>query len=121
MVTARLTAWWSAWKYVVALAAALAGSLALNYWQHRQALTAPLRAEVAGLKGALDDSQALLGDVRASASELASAADAASRMLDKAGGDYRKAVAQRPITDPRCAPGQGRQDAVNRALGATQQ
>lgn len=114
---ARLSAWWAAWKVVAILSAALAGSLYLNYWQHRRAITAPLRDQIAGLEGALEDSQALQKAVRDSTTRLDNAAVAAARTLDSAARNYRKAASERPL-EPQCAPGQGRVDAVNRALGA---
>jgi len=103
----------------IGLAAALALSLSLNYWQHRRAITAPLRDQVHGLERALDDSAAIQADVRASAQRLATAANAAATQLEGGARDYRAARAARPMTDPQCAPGQARMDAVNRALGAT--
>lgn len=118
MLAARLSAWWATWKAAVVLGAALAGSLYLNYWQHRRAITAPLRYQVHGLERALDDSQALQAAVRDSAERLAAAADTTTRALNGAAQDYRAALRARPITNPECAPGQDRVDAVNRALGA---
>ena len=118
-IGARLSAWWGAWKVVVILAAALAGSLFVNYWQHRRAITAPLREQISGLEGALEDSAALAAAGRETALRLNTAADAATRRLAAADRDYRNAVRVRPLTDSQCAPGQGRVDAVNRALGAS--
>lgn len=117
-IGARLSAWWAAWKFVVILAAALASSLYLNYWQHRRAITAPLREQIAGLQGALEDSAALAAEGRETAERLNSAAEAATRRLTAAGRDYQAAMRERPMTHPQCAPGQSRVDAVNRALGA---
>lgn len=116
-IGARLSAWWAAWKVVAILAAALAGSLYLNYWQHKRAITAPLRDQIAGLEGALADSQALQQAVRDSTARLDTAASTVTRTLDSAARNYRKAASQRPL-EQQCAPGQGRVDAVNRALGA---
>ena len=107
-------------KAVLGLSITLLLSLALNYWQHRQAITAPLRDEIAGLESALEDSQELQKSVRESTSRLASAADAASAQLGNATEDYRSAATARPLTHPVCAPGPDRVDAVNRALGATE-
>ena len=116
-IGARLSAWWGAWKVVAILSAALAGSLFLNYWQHRRAITAPLRDQVAGLKGALEDSQALQQAVRDSTARLDAAGTAAAKQITGAARDFRKAAQERPL-ESQCAPGQGRVDAVNRALGA---
>ncbi|WP_202841991.1 hypothetical protein [Luteimonas saliphila] len=117
-VTARLSSWWAAWKVVAMLAAALAGSLYLNYWQHRRAITAPLRDQVHALDTALEDSAALHAATRESATRLAAAAAAAADQLEGGARDYRRARTERPLTHPQCAPGQARMDAVNRALGA---
>ena len=113
----RAAAWWSAWKFVVILAAALAGSLWVNAWQWKRAIAAPLRAEVAAKDEALLKSEQLLADTQARAVELADAASAAAAQLGSAGTAYAKAQRQRPITDPKCAPGQARVDAINKALG----
>jgi hypothetical protein len=117
----RLAAWWSAWKWVVLLAVALALSLWGNLRQWRAAATAPLRGEILARDEALEASRQLLQDSQARAAALEDAAGAAATQLRTAGRDYRAAVAARPITDPQCAPGAGRIDAVNRALGAGDQ
>lgn len=100
------------------LAAALAGSLYLNYWQHIRAVTAPLRAEVADLKHAADTSAGLAKDMHDSGARLLAATEAANDQLRGAGRAYAAARRVRPLTE-QCAPGQGRVDAVNRALGAS--
>lgn len=113
----RLAAWWSAWQFVVYLAGLLALSVALNVWQWKRAITAPLRAEVADKTQALDTSEQLLSDAQKAAQDLARAARAASDQLDASRRDYAAAAKARPLNDPQCAPGQARVDATNRALG----
>lgn len=117
-LAARASTWWAKWKIVFWLVLALAGSAWLNVHQWKKAITAPLRAENAGLREAADTSADLLADAHARADLLADASERAAANLTEASDDYRGAARARPITDPRCAPGSGRQDAVNRALGA---
>lgn len=114
----KLAAWWSAWQFVVYLAAALAVSLYGNYWQWKRAITAPLRDQVAQQEKALDTSEQLLSDAQKAAQDLARAARAASDQLDASRRDYAAAAKARPLDNPQCAPGQARVDAANRALGA---
>ena len=117
-IGARVSAWWSAWQFVVYLALALAASVALNVWQAKRAITAPLRDEIAGKDRALQLSEQLLTDTTRRAYLLDQAANRAAGQLAGAATDYRKAVAIRPLTPTQCAPGQSRMDAVNRAAGA---
>lgn len=120
-IRARLAGWWSAWKYVAILGLLLAGSLALNlhlYVSKKVELaTAPLKELAAEQSQALVDSAELVASSRTAAEELAAAARRTAANLSEASDDYRAAARIRPL-DPICAPGQGRQDAVNRALGA---
>src|SRR5690606_21592299 len=113
-------AWWAAWKWVAILLALLALSVWFNLVQWRQAATAPLREEIAARDDALLFSAELLASAHERARVLESAADTVATRLGKAGRDYRAAVSARPITDPGCAPGAARVDAINRALGADQ-
>lgn len=117
-LSSSVAAWWAAWKWVAILAAALAASVWLNMVQWRNAATAPLRDENRQLERAIEDAVAVMGDNAASAERLQGAAKAAADRLAAAGQDYRDAARKRPITEHQCAPGQGRVDAVNRALGA---
>lgn len=118
---ARLSGWWSAWKYVAILGLLLAGSLVLNlhlYVSKRVELaTAPLKDQVAALEEAQDTAAQLLEDGQKRERALFDAIDTATAGARQAGRDYRAAAQAHPI-DPQCAPGQARQDAVNRALGA---
>jgi hypothetical protein len=113
----RITAWWSAWQFVVYLSVVLAASLYGNVWQWKRAITAPLRDQVAELEQAQETAGQLIEDGQVRERGLLEAIDTATQNARKAGRDYRAAAAARPI-DPQCAPGQARVDAVNRALGA---
>lgn len=112
----RVAAWWAAWKWVALLVLALAASGWLNVWQWKRAITAPYRAQIADKDAALNTSQQLLESANRRADVLNQAADVAAGALQQADKDYRRAVATRPL-DARCAPEQGRVDAVNKALG----
>lgn len=120
----RAAAWWSAWKYVAILGLALAGSMALNLHlyvsKQVELATAPLKDRVASQEQALNDSAALQATDAARAATLAKAADRATANLNASSDDWRAAARARPLA-PNCAPGQGRKDAVNRALGAPTQ
>ena len=115
---ARASAWWSSCQWVIYLLLALALSIALNVWQWKRSITAPLRAEVAAQGKALDDSAALAGESRAREVKLGAAADKVIAQLDKASLDYHSAAKAAPLDQEHCAPGQPRMDATNRALGA---
>lgn len=117
-IGARAAAWWSAWKWIAILAGVLGLSVWGNLMQWRNAATAPLRDENRQLERAIEDAEKILGDNAASAERLRGAAEKAATQLAAAGTDYRRAAQARPLTSPQCAPGQARQDAVNRALGA---
>lgn len=117
-IQSSIAAWWSAWKWILILAAALGLSVWGNLVQWRNAATAPLRDEKLQLERAIEDAAAILSDNAASAARYRAAAEQAAAQLSAAGTDYREAARNRPLTDYQCAPGQGRVDAVNRALGA---
>lgn len=113
-----MATWWVKWRLVSWLALVIAVLAALNVWQAKRAIEAPFRAQIDMKDRALQLSEQLLADTTARAMTLDAAAEAAAAQLAGAGKDYRRAVEQRPITAPQCAPGRGRVDAVNRALGA---
>lgn len=115
----RAAAWWFAWKWVVLVGLLFIGSACLNVWQWKRAITAPLRAEIAGQKEALETSQKLEESAARRADKLQAAADIAAGQLQQADRDYRRAVATRPL-DAKCAPGQERIDAVNKMLGSAE-
>lgn len=119
-VSSRLAAWWSAWKWVAILILLLVLSLWFNLLQWRQAAVAPLRDEIAAKDQALELSAELLASAHERVRVLDQAADTVAARLGQAGRDYRAATRARPITDPACAPGAQRVDAINRALGAEQ-
>lgn len=64
---------------------------------------------------ALDTSAAFLADMREVSGGLYIAASRAASNLNEASNDYRREAGKRPL-GAGCAPGQGRQDAVNRTL-----
>lgn len=114
-----IAAWWARWRVVFWLCAVIAGLAALNVWQWKRAITAPLRGQVAGLEQALEDSEQINVDVKKSTGELIAAADATARRLLAAGKGYDAAARSHPLTPDNCGPGQGRVDATNHALGSS--
>ena len=114
---ARASALWLAWKWVLLLLVLLGLSVWLNVHQWKQAITAPLRAEVKAKDQALATSQDLLNDMQRSAARLEKAGAAVATNLSQASRDFRKAAAERPLAEG-CAPGRGRVNSVNRSLGA---
>lgn len=117
-LAARASTWWAKWKLVFWLVCALGLSAWLNVHQWKRAITADLRVENRGLRESIDDATALVSLAQRRADILDAAARRNAANLDQSSDLYRGAVNARPITDPRCAPGQPRQDATNRALGA---
>ena len=113
----RLSAWWSAWKYVAILGLCLSVSLYANYRQLIAKHRAADKAEIAGLKDAQDVAAGLISDGQKRERALLNQADAVAKRLSGATRDYDEAVSQRPLPQ-NCAPGEGRVNAVNRALGA---
>lgn len=113
-----MVTWWAKWRLVFWLGAVIVSLAALNLWQWKRAIEAPLRLTIDAKDRALDLSEGLLADTTARAMTLDAAAERAAAQLAGAGKDYRKAVAARPLTHSNCAPGRGRVDATNRALGA---
>lgn len=116
-VQGRLSGWWAAWQYVVILLLLLGASIALNIWQLKRAITAPLRAENKALQEAQRIALELTNEGQARERKLLSAADMTAGTLQQAGDAYRQATADRPLA-PQCAPGPARVDAVNKALGS---
>lgn len=116
--------WWSAWKYVAILGLLLSGSAWLNvhqYVSNKVALaTAPLKDRVTGLEAAQRTAAALIDDGQKRERGLLSAMDASAATARAAAAIYRRASTAQPLPI-QCAPGQARVDAVNRALGATQE
>lgn len=114
----RAAALWatSQWLIILALVAAL--SIALNLWQLKRAITAPLRAEVKMHEDAARKAEQLLSDGQERERRWLDAGDQVAGTLQRAGKDYKWAVAQRPLA-PQCAPGAERVQAVNATLGNT--
>lgn len=113
---ARLEAFWLAWKYVLLLLVLLAVSLFANYRQWRASIVAPLKVENRTLTETLATTNELARHAHADNVELLRDLGI---MVDHGRTQrivYRDARTAEPL-DPRCAPGQARVDAVNRALG----
>lgn len=117
-IAERASAWWAAGKWLVLLCLLLCGSLALNAWQWKRAIEAPWRMAAADKDRALDTSEKLQADARASMEKLIAVADRTADRLAVAGRTYDRAAAQRPLVDAGCAPGAARMRAVNQAAGA---
>ncbi|MGH8026817.1 MAG: hypothetical protein ACREO0_08815 [Pseudoxanthomonas sp.] len=114
----RLSGWWAAWKYVVILLVLLAGSISLNVWQWKRAITAPYRAQVEGLEHAAKQAVELATAGQERERKALDTADQVAGTLQQAGKDYRQAIAKRPLA-AQCAPGPQRVDAVNKTLGSS--
>lgn len=114
---ARLSALWAQWQFVIYLLVALALSIALNVHQWKQAITAPLRDQVSGLEKAQATAAGLIADGQTRERARLDAEAASTANLNDASARYRKAAATHPLAAV-CAPGQGRIDATNQALGA---
>lgn len=112
----RISAWWLAWKWVVILATALAGSAWLNVWQWKRAINAPLRAENRALNEALEMQNELARDARRDNDQLLDRLDEIADRGQRTRTIYRNAAAAAPLAEA-CAPGAARIEAVNQALG----
>ena len=108
----RAGAFWLAWKWVLMLGAALAASLGVNYWQHRRALTAPLRAENKDLRDTVAVYEALMKQRTTDDADLMADLRAIADRARPLRVEYIQAKTERPLA-PNCAPGQARMDAVN--------
>ena len=126
----RLKAFWLAWKYVLVLALLLAGSLFVNYKQFTkhvgykaaekeriERLTAEARStQMEQLLSAIGQ----VGQWKASDdAELMAQLDAIEGQRSTHTVEYRNATIAAPLP-PQCAPGPGRVNAINRALGPQQ-
>lgn len=118
-IRARAAAIWATGQWLIILAAIALLSITLNVWQWKRAITAPLRAEVAMHEDAARKAEQLLTDGQARERRWLDAGDQVAGTLQRAGKDYKRAVAERPLA-PQCAPGAERVQAVNAALGKPQ-
>jgi hypothetical protein len=114
----RISALWAQWQVVVYMGAVIVLLAGLNVWQWKCAIEAPLKIRIDSQDKALDNSAALQASDRVRITGLLKAADSAAATLNASSDDYRRAARARPLA-PNCAPGQGRVDATNRALGAS--
>lgn len=115
-LSARLSAWWLAWKWVVILAALLAGSAWLNVMQWKRAIAAPLRAENRELRELAERTEALARDATKDNLALIADLDGIVERGRTVRIKYLKAATAAPLP-AQCAPGAARVDAVNEALG----
>jgi hypothetical protein len=113
----RISAWWSAWQFVVYLAIALGLSLYGNWWQFKRALTADLRAENADLTKTVETVRKLASGAQADQDKLLADLAAIAERGKQQRIVYRQAAAAAPLAD-NCAPGQARMDAVNSGIPA---
>lgn len=115
-VLTSLSAWWSAWRYVVLLLVLLLLSVAGNVWQAYRAMTRPARVENAALTRALDQITGIAERRDRDDAQLIASLQSIADRGQQVRTIYRTAAAQAPL-DGKCAPGQARVDAVNAALG----
>lgn len=115
-LSATLSAWWSAWKYVALLAVLLLLSMASNAWQAYRAFTQPVRAENAALSRALDQINGIAASRARDDAKLLASLQVIADRGQQVRTIYRTAAASAPLAD-QCAPGAARVDAVNTALG----
>lgn len=114
-LSTRLTAWWSAWKWVVILLLVCLALAALNVWQWKRAITAPLRGENKVLTEALERYSRMAEDRNRDDSELFTELEAIAERARSTRTVYREAAAAAPLPQ-QCAPGQARMDAINQGL-----
>lgn len=94
-------------------------SVALNVWQWRRAVTAPLRLENRALGAALTTVNALAKDAARDNTALLAELDALVERGRVTRTVYRRAAAQAPLPS-QCAPGADRIQAVNQGLGPSE-
>lgn len=111
----RAAAWWSAWQFVVYLALGLLLSLAVNVWQWKRAITAPLRAENKVLNDAIGTFNGIAKKRTQDDSRLTDELAAIVERGRNTRNVYLKAAKAKPLPQ-QCAPGKARMDAVNQGL-----
>lgn len=114
--SARIQAFWLAWKYLLIVSALLALSLFFNYRQWRAAVNAKAHAEATALKQVMDKidgiSKTKVRDDEATYKRLEEIADRAKGTRTV----YRDAAGKQPLP-VQCFPGTERVDAINKSLG----
>ncbi len=114
-LSARLSAWWAAWQWVAILLLVCLALAALNVWQWKRAITAPLRDQNRELTRALDQVAELAAGRNRDDAELIADLERIAERGRTTRTVYREAAAKAPLPE-QCAPGQARMDAVNRGL-----
>ncbi|MGH8073664.1 MAG: hypothetical protein ACREO4_06275 [Lysobacter sp.] len=112
---AKLSAWWAAWQWVVILLLVCLALAALNVWQWKRAITAPLRDENRELVRAIEQAAELAEGRNRDDAELITDLQAIAERGRTTRVIYREAAKAAPLPQ-QCAPGQARMDAVNQGL-----
>lgn len=113
---ASLSAWWASWKWVAILAALLLASAWLNVVQYGNKVAAKAEGKAQGYAEALDRSNGIARAAQDDNTQLLADLEQIAERGRKTKVVYSKAAAAAPLAS-QCAPGQGRIDAVNQALG----
>lgn len=111
-----VAAWWSAWKWVAILVLLLAFSAWLNVWQYGRHAAAKAEGNAAAYAQIASTNADIAKQAQQDSAGLITQLQAIADRGKQVKVIYRAAAAQAPLPD-QCAPGQGRIDAVNKALG----
>lgn len=120
MAAASLSAWWAAWKWVAILAVLLLLSAWLNVVQYGHKVAAKAEGKAQGYQEALDRSNGIAAAAQRDNTQLLTDLESIAERGRKTRVVYRTAAEAAPLPS-QCAPGQGRIDAVNQALGPSPQ
>lgn len=115
-ISARLSAFWLAWKWVVILSIALGLSLWGNWTQLKRGMTADLRLENKDLRDAVTAYSRIASERTRDDAALLAKLDLIHGTTRSHFRAYTSAAQRKPLA-ANCAPGAERVDAVNRALG----
>lgn len=113
-----LTAWWSAWKYVLILALLLIASVGwnLHQWKHAGVIKEQARADA--YADALKATAGIAKQAQVDGKTLLDAIQAIADQRVRTQVIYTKAASAQPLA-ANCAPGRGRMDAVNNGVPPT--
>lgn len=111
-MSARLAAWWSAWKYVAILLLLLIASVVVNLQQWKARAVAKSEARAETLEDVATVTAGIARDNLSDARELGRTLAVIVERGRTTRVVYRNAAAQAPLA-ANCAPGQARMDAVN--------
>lgn len=112
----RVTAWLSAWKWVLLLVLLLAMSVWLNVRQYGDKREAAAQARAQAYAEALATTAGIAKDAKKDSGQLLERLDAIAQRGERTRVVYQKAAAAQPLA-ANCAPGQARVDAINAGLG----